>query len=123
MEFRRVLFRSQRGARVAQERSLAALGMTSALGILRFATWQPCGSGHGRSHSNAVGIPAQPGRAGIARTGKTPALIDFLDRRDLAAPDQPGHAAHVGDAHRSEEHTSELQSLMRISYDVFRSKK
>src|SRR3546814_6583382 len=29
----------------------------------------------------------------------------------------------VGDADRSEEHTSELQSLMRISYDVFCLKK
>src|SRR3546814_8857909 len=30
---------------------------------------------------------------------------------------------HVGDAQRSEEHTSELQSLMRISYAVFCLKK
>src|SRR3546814_3549007 len=28
-------------------------------------------------------------------------------------------ALHACDDHRSEEHTSELQSLMRISYDVF----
>src|SRR3546814_5651337 len=33
----------------------------------------------------------------------------------------PGKALH--DAMRSEEHTSELQSLMRISYDVFCLKK
>src|SRR3546814_1168334 len=32
-------------------------------------------------------------------------------------------AAHRGDQHRSEEHTSELQSLMRISYAVFCLKK
>src|SRR3546814_7941145 len=30
---------------------------------------------------------------------------------------------HMRDAERSEEHTSELQSLMRISYAVFRLKK
>src|SRR3546814_7710926 len=30
-----------------------------------------------------------------------------------------GHLARLGDLHRSEEHTSELQSLMRISYAVF----
>src|SRR3546814_3935146 len=30
-----------------------------------------------------------------------------------------GHADAVGQARRSEEHTSELQSLMRISYAVF----
>src|SRR3546814_3930176 len=44
----------------------------------------------------------------------------------------PVHGAHAGDAHRhadvrhrgrSEEHTSELQSLMRISYAVFCLKK
>src|SRR3546814_5038350 len=43
---------------------------------------------------------------------------------------QPGYAPgdrtvleHGGDAWRSEEHTSELQSLMRISYAVFCLKK
>src|SRR3546814_5156902 len=34
-----------------------------------------------------------------------------------------GNAFAAGIAHRSEEHTSELQSLMRISYAVFRLKK
>src|SRR3546814_5942012 len=33
------------------------------------------------------------------------------------------HAARGGNARRSEEHTSELQSLMRISYAVFCLKK
>src|SRR3546814_8643456 len=33
------------------------------------------------------------------------------------------HPIHPGDAGRSEEHTSELQSLMRISYAVFCLKK
>src|SRR3546814_4608539 len=38
--------------------------------------------------------------------------------------DRWGHGAGVGvDAQRSEEHTSELQSLMRISYAVFCLKK
>src|SRR3546814_3428941 len=40
---------------------------------------------------------------------------------------QPGRrqpaAIHQGQRHRSEEHTSELQSLMRISYAVFCLKK
>src|SRR3546814_3574187 len=35
-------------------------------------------------------------------------------------PERPRHADHLG---RSEEHTSELQSLMRISYAVFCLKK
>src|SRR3546814_5624133 len=33
------------------------------------------------------------------------------------------HVDHSGKVHRSEEHTSELQSLMRISYAVFCLKK
>src|SRR3546814_7272439 len=37
-------------------------------------------------------------------------------------PEQPEHAEHR-EHHRSEEHTSELQSLMRISYAVFCLKK
>src|SRR3546814_1087920 len=41
------------------------------------------------------------------------------DHGDLFQP-QPAHQARVG---RSEEHTSELQSLMRISYAVFCLKK
>src|SRR3546814_7878266 len=44
----------------------------------------------------------------------------------VAAIDQHQHAAAIDDAHavrRSEEHTSELQSLMRISYAVFCLKK
>src|SRR3546814_4504262 len=38
-------------------------------------------------------------------------------------PRLPGHGTHVDDMVRSEEHTSELQSLMRISYAVFCLKK
>src|SRR3546814_8193640 len=34
-----------------------------------------------------------------------------------------GHCIHLDDGERSEEHTSELQSLMRISYAVFCLKK
>src|SRR3546814_4501152 len=45
-------------------------------------------------------------------------FILHLDVDRLAMPDEHGHA----DA-RSEEHTSELQSLMRISYAVFCLKK
>src|SRR3546814_3878165 len=43
---------------------------------------------------------------------------DFLDRAQLAA--EGDEFAHLK---RSEEHTSELQSLMRISYAVFCLKK
>src|SRR3546814_10800387 len=45
----------------------------------------------------------------------------FVERQDEVAPD--GLQQEVGVLHRSEEHTSELQSLMRISYAVFCLKK
>src|SRR3546814_1353241 len=41
----------------------------------------------------------------------------------FSAGDQPEPSSHQGDISRSEEHTSELQSLMRISYAVFCLKK
>src|SRR3546814_9007552 len=49
-----------------------------------------------------------------------------LDQRLVAGGDQRGEAAaqhHLLAEQRSEEHTSELQSLMRISYAVFCLKK
>src|SRR3546814_5140880 len=70
---------------------------------------------------------AHAGRAGALRTAAGDA-VRHLDRvrhqpagRPGAAPPvvvQPGHRQR-----RSEEHTSELQSLMRISYAVFCLKK
>src|SRR3546814_1808091 len=54
------------------------------------------------------GAPRRPRRAGTARTQRRRADA----RRQL-----------VGGEARSEEHTSELQSLMRISYAVFCLKK
>src|SRR3546814_5655079 len=85
-----------------------------------------------RQHRLGVGMPGR---------GIEPALLRDLD--DLAGVQHrhpARHAAHhrqvVGDEHvaeaeavlqveqqRSEEHTSELQSLMRISYAVFCLKK
>src|SRR3546814_1446961 len=71
-----------------------------------------------------VGDQADPQHleAGLARG-------DRLERRahpDQVAADGPDHAdlgrglvVRPGELHRSEEHTAELQSLMRISYDVF----
>src|SRR3546814_7340593 len=58
-------------------------------------------------------------------------LDDLLDAPFLIEDDAPvsgrvgwpeGEADEVGSVRRSEEHTSELQSLMRISYAVFRLK-
>src|SRR3546814_7050461 len=61
-----------------------------------------------------------PGRSGTLRLGPKTVLAVFgeLHPRSLQAMDIKGPL--VG---RSEEHTSELQSLMRISYAVFCLKK
>src|SRR3546814_1847083 len=45
-----------------------------------------------------------------------PGAVDPRDRIDADRPQTPGGHRHT---RRSEEHTSELQSLMRISYAVF----
>src|SRR3546814_6899283 len=50
------------------------------------------------------------------------AVADIVGRRQ-ADDQEVGAAAFAHLAHRSEEHTSELQSLMRISYAVFCLKK
>src|SRR3546814_4735167 len=52
---------------------------------------------------------------GIGSTGSLTAALSLC--ADFCAPEQRGRAM------RSEEHTSELQSLMRISYAVFCLKK
>src|SRR3546814_18671781 len=44
---------------------------------------------------------------------------DGTDGAACPAVGQEGHSARHGGFRRSEEHTSELQSLMRISYAVF----
>src|SRR3546814_7844429 len=72
-----------------------------------------------RSHRNncvAIGIPAHHG--GRRRTGPR----DRSPQPRIAADDQETHTG-CRQAWRSEEHTSELQSLMRISYAVFCLKK
>src|SRR3546814_79314 len=60
---------------------------------------------------------------GIREQGKTLALIpDIIRRLDAQLP-RKGAAPPAPPLPRSEEHTSELQSLMRISYAVFCLKK
>src|SRR3546814_8937765 len=61
-------------------------------------------------------------RADDRPPGRVPHLDDRRSRPDLeAGPEEKRKRRHA--AHRSEEHTSGLQSLMRISYDVFCLKK
>src|SRR3546814_9204461 len=59
-------------------------------------------------------------RAGLAEGDLAPALVRNLYRGTAPAP---AALAHTRDRLRSEEHTSELQSLMRNSYAVFCLKK
>src|SRR3546814_4609575 len=51
------------------------------------------------------------------------ATVRPQNRRNIAEAMWPAANAHVPSPARSEEHTSELQSLMRISYAVFCLKK
>src|SRR3546814_6219312 len=57
------------------------------------------------------------GRAGAHGAWPAPAALAAV--LDLPETGAVGGFRHVGADHRSEEHTSELQSLMRISYAVF----
>src|SRR3546814_6697070 len=59
------------------------------------------------------------GLADDRESGNAPAEAEFDD----AAIDDAGRQARSSRLARSEEHTSELQSLMRISYAVFCLKK
>src|SRR3546814_5494291 len=114
MEFRRVLFRSRRAGKRGRISS----------------------SEHSHNQRPA-GDTKQPPSQAARRAAKgilPPALIGFLSAKQFElrgmrapafvrcgrriAPD-PCEDAFVAHRQRSEEHTSELQSLMRISYAVF----
>src|SRR3546814_6078870 len=72
------------------------------------------GIAHADSVSQQIDIDATvDGACGMG----TP-VSDEIDVGDLSGPDGTLDGSLTG-AMRSEEHTSELQSLMRISYDVF----
>src|SRR3546814_1907045 len=60
--------------------------------------------------------------AGFEQSGYI-GTLDFGDRRAVGERTQHGHRRGIDRRVRSEEHTSELQSLMRISYAVFCLKK
>src|SRR3546814_5009622 len=77
------------------------------------------GAAGGRGAPPALALPAAVRRG---RLGGPGARAGRLPGRE---PERPGAAARGRPAalHRSEEHTSELQSLMRISYAVFCLKK
>src|SRR3546814_8440026 len=76
------------------------------------------------SGSRSIAVPLRPGRTGCAPRHPLAIRIDS-PLRAPATPTARIRGAHGGwhTKNRSEEHTSELQSLMRISYAVFRLKK
>src|SRR3546814_1408955 len=59
----------------------------------------------------------------LLRDRAAPGRLPGLWRPQRAFPDRRAEADHSAQGPRSEEHTSELQSLMRISYAVFCLKK
>src|SRR3546814_4893623 len=87
----------------------------------RFCRKAVRGTRHGRGHECALGH-------GAGRATKAARACHAVDARGRAGGLRPKgarveqHGALAGMA-RSEEHTSELQSLMRISYAVFCLKK
>src|SRR3546814_2817881 len=69
-----------------------------------------------------AGRHPDPGRTGDL-AADPPRRAGRADARRLDAAAGRGVVGDAVDRHRSEEHTSELQSLMRISYAVFCLKK
>src|SRR3546814_666259 len=72
-------------------------------------------------NANIVNVPLPPGAGSLVfrqamRENIVPALTAFQPEFLFISA---GFDAHADDPLRSEEHTSELQSLMRISYAVF----
>src|SRR3546814_13105274 len=68
--------------------------------------------------------PSSSGQPGIDCMSKPPVPVDGDDRKaNRRKTNRQTHQAREKETDRSEEHTSELQSLMRISYAVFCLKK
>src|SRR3546814_1302340 len=77
----------------------------------------------GQPQKSGEGLGDQPlaERAIRAIAGKAEHVV--IERRGGIAPEVGASGFLIGEVRRSEEHTSELQSLMRISYAVFCLKK
>src|SRR3546814_4345869 len=93
--------------------------------LLPYTTLFRSGCASGPEKSASESGPATDGRSGQSSSGKrspyAPAKEDPSKRGHYTAGGL--YAPHIKDSVRSDEHTSELQSLMRISYAVFCLKK
>src|SRR3546814_5226990 len=88
---------------------------------------QPLPASSGLRHG---GLPVGPLRPRVdfplrksATTGSDLDVLVFADPQPKSHTDIDHYRRDIVEPLRSEEHTSELQSLMRISYAVFRLKK
>src|SRR3546814_5005862 len=89
------------------------------------------GGSHGRSHGGPSGqeVPGDSKGEPRHQAHRGPSAIPCCRGREGAGPEAPGRlqegsgGREADQVRRSEEHTSELQSLMRISYAVFCLKK
>src|SRR3546814_3022088 len=89
----------------------------------------PIDAGDAHGHAERGGIELRDHlRAIINNSARRPALVfaeSFREKEGVSVPDNAAdrRSARGSGVRRSEEHTSELQSLMRISYAVFCLKK
>src|SRR3546814_8709416 len=86
--------------------------------------WSQCQSANGGAECIDGGRPCLETDAGGRDLGRqSPLGPPFPDGRDIVVAGGKGRGLYRAGQFRSEEHTSELQSLMRISYAVFCLKK
>src|SRR3546814_5351608 len=86
-------------------------------GIEEFRARNPAAPNVPSMHSVAISEYQRRQYANLIPVAKTiPHGLDTNEYPFNETPDSAGYLFNIG---RSEEHTSELQSLMRISYDVF----
>src|SRR3546814_2498020 len=98
------------------------------LSVTAFAQWALGPNGTRPAPFVATSLDGDTGallatNAWRAEFGERVAFIDLRGRQASHDGDRLGFLGRHGDLSRSEEHTSELQSLMRISYAVFCLKK
>src|SRR3546814_7894088 len=86
---------------------------------LRFVQFGMSSSRSGLTEEIRAALPGVEVITGYGATEYGPVTRTYSWEFD-AAGDPVGVGSPVAGDDRSEEHTSELQSLMRISYDVFR---